>query len=624
MIAKEQTFVIAKSQAKNSQKCQCKIEAMKMPQHQIVQAGALVSPAWIYPLSPANCTTPLSNKTMKAKLAILMTVGLFSCHLALAQTDSAGGQAASPASTNDAAMTDGFAPVAEPATEAAPATEAVPAAEAAPAAAVEEPAPERASTSTPTTPVSEEIIPLIQFQDVQLTTAVENLARQAQLNYILDPKVGYGQPDERGQPRPQPSISIRWENVTAQQALLALLGTYGLQLVEDPRTRIARITVKDPALPDPLVTQIYQLKYTSVSNMVSALQASLTDKRSRVIPDVRSGQVVVVATEKEQDAVQKMIDRLDTITKQVLIEAKLIESSLNPSTAKGIDWAGTLAAQNVAFGNNSGYMIEPTLLTSSNLQSAVIPGLLSGVLTGPGLLAATGPGANSIPPSTYFLNADGVSAVLSFLNSAADARIIATPRAVTLDNETVHLAVTRAEPIFKVQASTQNTTGGSEVTYTNLGVILNVTPRISANNYINLKVTPEVSRVFATRTKTVAGSVNQADAYDLRRIETSVMIPSGHTLVMGGLVQDDYRTGNSKVPILGDIPLLGLAFRKDTKSRDQGNLMIFITPTVIGDDDFQKAPKSDFLSTPPQENPNEEWSVWDSGKPWDWSKAGNK
>src|SRR5262249_48113665 len=116
------------------------------------------------------------------------------------------------------------------------------------------------SAPTPELKPSEEVIPLIQFQDVQLTTAIENLARQAKLNYILDPKLGYGQLDERGQPKPQPNISIRWENITAEQALLALLGTYGLQLVEDPKTKIARVTIKDPAAPDPLVTQVVQLK----------------------------------------------------------------------------------------------------------------------------------------------------------------------------------------------------------------------------------------------------------------------------------------------------------------------------------------------------------------------------
>ena len=110
------------------------------------------------------------------------------------------------------------------------------------------------------------IIPLIVMDDVPLTDAIKNLARQAGLNYMLDPKdpvLAEGRTN--GQPAAQPSVSIRWENITAEQALNALLANYSLQMQEDPKTKIARITVKDPAAPDPLVTRIIQLKYANPS-----------------------------------------------------------------------------------------------------------------------------------------------------------------------------------------------------------------------------------------------------------------------------------------------------------------------------------------------------------------------
>ena len=194
-------------------------------------------------------------------------------------------------------------------------------------------------------------IPLIQFQDVPITTAIENLARQAGINYLIDPKIGYGQPDQNGQIKAEPTLSIRWENVTAEQALMALLDNYGLQLIEDRKTQIARITTKDPTAPPPLITRVVQLKYASTSNMVDSVQASFTDKRSKVLPDVRTSQLVVVATEKEQEALDALINELDKPTRQVLIETKLVEISSNPKTTKGVDWSGTLAAQNISFGN---------------------------------------------------------------------------------------------------------------------------------------------------------------------------------------------------------------------------------------------------------------------------------
>ncbi|HSY17200.1 MAG TPA: hypothetical protein VK815_02660 [Candidatus Acidoferrales bacterium] len=87
-------------------------------------------------------------------------------------------------------------------------------------------------------------IPLIQFGDVPITTAIENLARQASINYMLDPKIGYGQPDENGKIKPEPNLNIRWENISARQALVAILDNYDLQLMDDPKTGISRITLK--------------------------------------------------------------------------------------------------------------------------------------------------------------------------------------------------------------------------------------------------------------------------------------------------------------------------------------------------------------------------------------------
>ena len=143
------------------------------------------------------------------------------------------------------------------------------------------------------------VIPLIVMDDVPLTDAIRNLARQAGLNYMLDPKIGYGQIGPDGKPTAQPTVSIRWENITAEQALNALLNNYTLQLVEDPKSKIARVTIKDPAAPPPLMTKIIQLKYASPSNVVASVQATFTDKRSKVMPDIRTSQLVVVATEQE-------------------------------------------------------------------------------------------------------------------------------------------------------------------------------------------------------------------------------------------------------------------------------------------------------------------------------------
>ena len=196
------------------------------------------------------------------------------------------------------------------------------------------------------------IIPLIVMDEVQLTDAIRNLARQAGLNFLLDPRVTFGQPGADGKANPQPSVSLRWENVTAEQALSALLNNYSLQITEDPKSKIARITLRDPAAPEPLVTKIYRLNYASPTNVASSVSAALAgNARSKVVSDTRTSQLVVLATEKEMNQVDQLVERLDTQTKQVLIEARLVETSMSPKTSKGIDWSGTLKAQNVSYGN---------------------------------------------------------------------------------------------------------------------------------------------------------------------------------------------------------------------------------------------------------------------------------
>jgi type II secretory pathway component GspD/PulD (secretin) len=502
-------------------------------------------------------------------------------------------------------------------------------------------APAPAGSPNGLTPLSQ-TIPLIQFSDVSITVAIEHLARQAGINYMLDPKIGYGQADQNGQLKNEPTLSIRWENITAENALVALLDNFGLQMVVDKRTGINRITAKDPTAPPPLVTRVVQLQYASASNMVLAAQSVLTDKRSKVMADVRTSQMLVVATDPEQTAVDTLILELDKPTRQVLIETKLIEISSTPSSKRGVDWTSTLSSQNVTFGNGSvsgnntittpGASTTKTITTPGSGHSTTITqtaqssvaGALNQVVGGGGWSAST---AGGLIPSTAFLNADGLDAVISFLNASYDAQVFSTPRVVTLDNVTAHIEVIRTYPVISMSGASANSSGSASVTYSNVGTILDVTPRISANDKIWLNVIPEVSDHFADETISVAGGTAGTTSsyaipiFDRRKMQSQVMIPNGNTLVMGGLVQDSPNATYSKVPVLGDIPGLGWAFKSENKSMSKDNLLIFLTPTIVKDSDFQPT-TSTFLQSKPRTmrspmNPN---SIWDGAEPekgWD-------
>jgi general secretion pathway protein D len=447
-------------------------------------------------------------------------------------------------------------------------------------------------------PNPDEVVPLIVIDDVPLTDAIRNLARQSGLNFQFDPRVTSSN---------QPNVSIRFENVSAQEALNAVLENYNLTLLRDQKSKIARVTVKDPKAEDPLVTRILQLRYADPSNLVAIVKTTLSS-RSSVVADSRTSQIIVNTTEKELDSFATLIAKLDTPTKQVLIEAKLLETSKNPKSIKGIDWSGTLEAQKFQFGNN--LQSQPTVSGLSDNKVLAT--------SYPKMLVDTAKGFN---PSTAFLDADGVSAVLSFLNTDTDTEVVATPRAVTLDNQTATLSVTKAFPIFQITPGSANSPAGATVTYTNLGAILHVTPRIAADKNISLKVVPEVSNIDSVDTQKLNDTVNTANIYAIRRIETSVMIPSGNTLVMGGLVNDTKSKAYTKVPILGDLPFVGLAFRKESKERNKQNLIIFITPTIVDDADFHASASGRlFMQSRPAESPEPAETAWDSAKPYDWTK----
>jgi len=116
--------------------------------------------------------------------------------------------------------------------------------------------------------------------------------------------------------------------------------------------------------------------------------------------------------------------------------------------------------------------------------------------------------------------------------------------------------------------------------------------------------------------------VNEAPVFARRKVITRAMVPSGSTLVLGGLVNDEKQRSMTKVPLFGDLPLIGAAFRKDSKTRNKQNLIIFVTPTILEDSAYHPDNgDGDFIKTKRTQSNDTPVSPWDSGKPYDW-KAG--
>jgi type II secretory pathway component GspD/PulD (secretin) len=510
-------------------------------------------------------------------------------------------------------------------------------------------------------PVVEGTVIDVTIPDVALTDAIRSLALQAGLNIIFDPNLLVA-PD--GHPLPPPQVTVKWHGLTAMQAMQALLDTWGWQLVWDSRTKVGRITKKDMAAKEPLLISVIELRYANPSNIVREVEATLS-AGSSIVRDDRTHQLVVRTTERELFGVTALIKKLDSATRQVLVEARIVETSKDITTAKGVDWTGTLQSQHISFGNgltqgttssgtssysgngastatvspggspiSGGSGSSPISTLSSNITSFTTT-ITGNTSSGGGFSANTSRG---ISPATAFLNADGVSAVLSFLNTDTDTKTIAFPRTVALDGVPTQLAVVQNIPVF-VQTQSAPAGGSAsglatiqpsyDLTVENtilneVGVKLTVTPRIAGPTNVLLDLKPEISQQLpGFVSETLNGQVNQAPSFSRSRIVTQASVPSGYTLVLGGMDQDVVNKTFTKVPFFGDLPGLGNIFRSDNKTHSSETILLFVTPTIISDSDYQ-ASASQFEKRRPTSATEMNESAWDTGEPIDWTKPRNK
>ena len=190
------------------------------------------------------------------------------------------------------------------------------------------------------------------MDDVPLTDAIKNLARQAGLNYMLDPQINFRRrPDLTACPHRSPLFRCAGKTSRPTRLLNALLNNYNLIIVDDPKTKIARITIKDPAAPDPLATKIIQLKYCQCHQPAVTAASRLCRQAQQ-----GDGRMSAPANWSSWPRTRKwpcdeLVARLDTPTKQVLIEAKLSKPPRTPPD-QGHRLVGTLQAQHFTFGNN--------------------------------------------------------------------------------------------------------------------------------------------------------------------------------------------------------------------------------------------------------------------------------
>ena len=189
----------------------------------------------------------------------------------------------------------------------------------------------------------------------------------------------------------------------------------------------------------------------------------------------------------------------------------------------------------------------------------------------------------NVPASQFaILSVPQMSVTLRLLNEDSDAEFLANPRIVTADNQQAKIEITRAQPVPQLNFNEQTATavfGGFEDK--KFGNTLIVKPLINKDDFITLSVKPEISNKVADETFVFAGATVSSPIIDTRTLDSNVLIQSGDTLAIGGLLQDEVNKARNKVPVMGDIPVLGYLFQEHLNARAKRNLLIFVTPTIL-------------------------------------------
>ncbi|MCY7387794.1 MAG: type II secretion system secretin GspD [Burkholderiales bacterium] len=282
--------------------------------------------------------------------------------------------------------------------------------------------------------------------------------------------------------------------------------------------------------------------------------------------------LVIVAPDHVYNALRTVIDKLDARRAQVYVEALVVEVSASVASEFGIQWQDlsglNRGGSQVIGGTNFGGTGTNIIGAAGNI-SAVNTGLNIGIVRG----------RVNIPGVGEVLN---LGALARALEADQKGNVLSTPNILTLDNEEGKIVVGQNVPFVTgsfTQTANASTNPFQTIERKDIGLTLKVTPQVAEGGTVKLKAFLEVSSVVPTTT-----AIKSVDLITNKRsIENTVLVDDGQIVVIGGLIQDDTKNNESKVPLLGDIPFVGNLFKYQTKNRDKTNLMVFLRPYVLRD-----------------------------------------
>ena len=390
----------------------------------------------------------------------------------------------------------------------------------------------------------------LDFREADIRNVLRILSYKSGVNIVPSPEV-------------TGLVTIQLTDVPWEQALSVILETYGYGY--ERKGNIIIVTTIDNlkkrredaqvlAQQEPLATKTFILNYAKASEVVSSVEKMKTSRGSANF-DVRTNALIVTDIQSNLDLISQIIPVLDATTPQVLIEGKIIETTLSNTEKLGIDWVtkATLSGPK-----------RPNIFPFDNETNKYFPDRF--------------PAAASSVFTYGTIDFTTFQAILEFLQSRSNTNILSNPRLVTLDNQKASINVGTQYPIptysYNEQQAKLQISGWS---YMDIGVIFDVTPHVNNAGFVTLDIQPKVTAIldFVTVENTSLPRLSNESA------TTRVMIKNGDTLVIAGLIKDQITDTKKKVPFLGDIPIAGLIFQKKEKTVAKTDLLIFMTPHII-------------------------------------------
>ncbi|MDD5630092.1 MAG: type IV pilus secretin PilQ [Elusimicrobia bacterium] len=428
----------------------------------------------------------------------------------------------------------------------------------------------------------------LDFDGTDIRDVFKLLAAKARVNIIFGSDV-----------TAVPPLTLHLSDVPFNEAVQTILSMSGLVTMQVGDSIVRVMTpaqmAKERSTATTL-TKIIPLNYTKASEILPALTAvrSAEGRQGTATADLKTNSLILTESPDGMATEERLIAQLDVRPKQVLIEAKLIEVTLSNSLDFGIQWNYFSADQGKAFGKNGVTTIGAPLGVATGKTTPFDLNSVAGmdatrIASANSPLGATTGGTGVNLPASQVLGALTLGRITNnqILNMTLTAaatqgkvKVLSDPKIATLNNQPANINVTTQYPY--VTTSIASTAGGavsSQVTYVSVGIQLTVTPTINADGRITLLVNPVVSQPSATAPTATGG----APGIDSRQATTTVLIRDGETIVIGGLISDHMENNVSKIPLLGDIPILGWLFRSKHVKRTRTELLIFVTPKVLAD-----------------------------------------